>query len=82
MLSLILHRAPTQGFYRVDLTNNLFGEYSVAREWGRQGRSLGLRIRLYGNLREAAQAADHWRRGAQRRGYSLTEEYVAGPRPS
>ncbi|HEY0212869.1 MAG TPA: WGR domain-containing protein [Paenirhodobacter sp.] len=74
MLSLILHRAPTQGFYRVDLTGNLFGEYSVAREWGRQGRPLGLRVALFGNLREAAQAADHWQRGARRRGYRAQED--------
>ncbi len=73
MLSMILHRAPTLGFYRVDITGNLFGEYSVAREWGRQGRALGRRVSLFGNLREAARAADHWRHGAQRRGYALSE---------
>ncbi|HEY0275600.1 MAG TPA: WGR domain-containing protein [Paenirhodobacter sp.] len=78
MLSLILHRTPTQGFYRVDVTGNLFGEYSVAREWGRHGRPLGHRVSLFGNLREAAQAADHWHRGAQRRGYRISEGPFGG----
>lgn len=43
MLTLLCHRvtddataAPTH-FYRVDVTYNLFGEYTVMRAWGQVG---------------------------------------------
>ncbi len=75
MLSCLFYRArPARRprFYRVEITYNLLEEVSVLREWGvagRPGRSL---IRIYGNLREASQAADHWRDNAVRRGYQPT----------
>jgi len=73
MLSLLLHRAPTRGFYRVEIAYNLFDEYSVLREWGRQGRRRGTRVNWYSNLRDAVQAAERWRGRALARGYRLTE---------
>ncbi|MGR3636572.1 MAG: WGR domain-containing protein [Shimia sp.] len=56
-------------FYRVEIAMNLFEEVSVMREWGvagGQGRSM---VSIFGNLREASNAADSYRRRAQRRGY-------------
>ncbi|MBD3788184.1 MAG: WGR domain-containing protein [Sphingomonadales bacterium] len=73
MLSLLLHRAPTRAFYRVEITYNLFSEYTVLREWGRQGRRRGARVNWFSNLREAAVAAERWRGRALARGYDLTE---------
>ncbi|MEZ5798172.1 MAG: WGR domain-containing protein [Paracoccaceae bacterium] len=67
MLSFLLHVEAR--FYRVELTENLFGEYSVTREWGRRG-SRGRQVLVwFANLREAVIAADLWRRQAMRRGY-------------
>lgn len=56
-------------FYRIEIAMNLFSEVSVLREWGiagGQGRSV---INLYGNLREASEAADGHRFRALKRGY-------------
>ncbi|MCT2540913.1 WGR domain-containing protein [Sedimentimonas flavescens] len=77
MLSLLLHRPTARAFYRVEIADNLFGEYSVLREWGRQGRRAGMRVNWFSNLREAARAADRWRGRAIRRGYRLTERRAA-----
>lgn len=68
LLSFLLLRANAR-FYRVEVAENLFGEYSVSREWGARGRPGQQRLAWFGNLREAVVAADAWRRGAQRRGY-------------
>ncbi|MDF1620316.1 WGR domain-containing protein [Pseudothioclava nitratireducens] len=77
MLSLIMHRARGLRFYRVEVSDTLFGEYLVEREWGRMGRASGTRRTWFSNLREAAQAADRWRHRAQNRGYALTERRYA-----
>ncbi|WP_339108429.1 WGR domain-containing protein [Thioclava sp. GXIMD4216] len=73
MLTLLLHRQCARDFYRVDVCDNLFGEYTVQREWGRHGRATGMRSVLFSNLRDAVQAADTWRMQAARKGYALTE---------
>lgn len=61
-------------YYRVDVAYNLFGEYSVLREWGLRGRpGAGAgqhRITWFANLREACIAAERWQKRARRRGYS------------
>ncbi|WP_339114041.1 WGR domain-containing protein [Thioclava sp. GXIMD2076] len=77
MLTLLLHRPSAQEFYRVEVSDNLFGEYTVQREWGRDGRARGMRNVLFTNLRDAVQAADTWRLKAARRGYALTEAVAA-----
>lgn len=60
-------------YYRVDVAYNLFGEYSVLREWGLRGRpgagSGQRRITWFSNLREACTAAETWQKRALRRGY-------------
>jgi predicted DNA-binding WGR domain protein len=61
-------------YYRVNVDYNLFGEYTVLREWGTRGRGDARggqsRIDWFANLREACLAAEHWQRRALRRGYA------------
>ncbi len=70
MLSFLLLHASAR-FYRVEVSENLFGEYSVCRAWGRRGRPGRERLHWFGNLRDAVTAADIWRRTALARGYRL-----------
>ncbi len=69
MMTFLLQRGagPARRFYRVELGYNLFGEYSVLRDWGR-----GQRIACFANLREAFAALERWTRRARRRGYETT----------
>lgn len=71
MLSFVLTSQATLSprFYRVAVEDNLFGEYSVSREWGRQGRRGHEILVWFSNLRDACLAAERWRRRAERRGY-------------
>lgn len=83
MLTLLCHRVtedanavPTH-FYRVDVTYNLFGEYTVIREWGQVG-SRGRNVNAwFANLRDAILVADQFYRRATDRGYCLTEKSFA-----
>ena len=83
MLTLLCHRvtddataAPTH-FYRVDVTYNLFGEYTVMRAWGQVG-SRGRNVNAwFSNLRDAIAVADQSYRRATGRGYRLTERVFA-----
>lgn len=80
MLTLLLHRAAPvarPSFYRVEVADNLFGEYTVLREWGAAGRGGRQVVAWFSNLREAVTAADRWHRRAQARGYRLTERALA-----
>jgi predicted DNA-binding WGR domain protein len=83
MLTLILHRTASglrpsgRSFYRVEVADNLFGEYSVLREWGAAGRRGRQSLHWFSNLREAVTAADICHRRAQTRGYHLTERRLA-----
>ncbi|MDZ4134212.1 MAG: WGR domain-containing protein [Paracoccaceae bacterium] len=60
-------------YYRVDVAYNLFGEYTVLREWGLRARCGALggqrRITWFSNLRDACLAAERWQKRAMRRGY-------------
>ena len=79
MITFVHHHAKRRHFYRVDVGYNLFGEYSVVREWGARGRNGTHRIVLFSNLRDAALAADRWHMNACAKGYELTERVVAEP---
>jgi len=74
LLTFLLTRAaPSRPrFYRVEVAYNLFGEYSVVREWGPQGRRGQHLLVWFSNLRDACIAAERWRKRAIRRGY-ITE---------
>lgn len=67
MLALLFTRPGR--FYRVEVTENLFGEYSVLREWGRSGRRARPLVAWFSNLRDAVIAAELWCRRAERRGF-------------
>ncbi len=71
MLSiLMIRKAKARArFYRVDVSHNLFGEYSVLRAWGSSGRGGRQLLVWFSNLREACIAAESWQKRAQRRGY-------------
>jgi len=63
-------------FYRVEVAYNLFGEYSVVREWGSMGQKGQHLLVWFSNLRDACMAAERWRKRAMRRGY-VTEGTIA-----
>lgn len=67
MLALVLVRAGR--FYRVEVAENLFGEYSVLREWGCAGQRVRPLVTWFSNLRDAVIAAERWGKGAERRGF-------------
>ncbi|WP_166417278.1 WGR domain-containing protein [Cochlodiniinecator piscidefendens] len=73
MISCLLFSTPKNGashrFYRIEICANLFNEYSLVREWGFVGRNGSQKIDLFGNLREAASAADTLLRRNSRKGY-------------
>ena len=62
-------------FYRVEVGYNLFGEYSVLREWG-TGRSATRLLHCFSNLGEACLAAERWARQIKRRGYTTKESFL------
>jgi predicted DNA-binding WGR domain protein len=70
---LLLNSKGRARYYRVDVDYNLFGEYSVLREWGLRGRPGAIsgqrQITWFANLREACLAAERWQKRAMRRGY-------------
>ena len=70
---LLRNRKGDARYYRVDVAYNLFGEYSVLREWGLRGKPGGgsgnRKITWFSNLREACLAAERWQKRAMRRGY-------------
>ena len=72
MLTFLLTRNSRQSsrFYRVEVAYNLFGEYSVVREWGPKGKRGQHLLVWFSNLRDACVAAERWRKRAQHRGYS------------
>lgn len=59
----------TSRFYRVEISANLFQEFSVLREWGKIGGKGQQIIRLFPDLRSASLAADTVREAKLRRGY-------------
>lgn len=59
-------------YYRVEVSYNLFGEYSVLREWGARGRGGAQLLVWFSNLRDACTAAERWHRRAQYRGFRPT----------
>lgn len=66
---MIRKSAPQTRFYRIEVVNNLFGEYLVMREWGAAGSNGRQLLVWFSNLRDACFAADRWRNKAAKRGY-------------
>jgi len=63
-------------YYRVEIAYNLFNEISVMREWGISGGKGRAMISIYGNLRDASDAADGFRNRAMERGYARNDRAV------
>jgi predicted DNA-binding WGR domain protein len=74
MTALTLHRTDfarnMRRFYFLDLQRDLFGEWSVVREWGRIGSPGKVRIDLYPTPQEAQAALDRQRQAKERKGYA------------
>lgn len=56
-------------FYRLALWPDLFGGYSVAREWGRIGSPGRVRCDAYSSAEEAGRALERLAQAKRRRGY-------------
>jgi len=56
-------------YYRIEISLNLFGEWSVVFDWGNSGNFGQQRIALFGDLRAASLAADRARERMLQRGY-------------
>lgn len=57
-------------YYRIEITLNLFGEWSVVFDWGQRGTRGRQRIALFNDLRAASRIADQVRERMLRRGYN------------
>ena len=57
-------------YYLLTVQPNLFGTWSLIREWGRIGQPGRVKIDLCESLEEAARAFEGKRRQKQRRGYA------------
>ena len=66
-------------FYALSVQPNLFGSWSLIKEWGRIGRGGRVRIDLCDSLDEAVTAYNVMLRQKQRRGY--TQEVLHGDSP-
>jgi predicted DNA-binding WGR domain protein len=56
-------------FYRLDVQPDLFGQWTLWREWGRIGRGGQVRMDTFATADQAATALDKMRRAKVRRGY-------------
>jgi len=56
-------------FYVMYITKNLFGEWSLVREWGRIGQSGQMRVDWCGSLEEAQSIFEKKRLEKVRKGY-------------
>lgn len=56
-------------FYRISVTRNLFGEWTLLREWGRIGRGGQVRIAFFVDKEAAEAALEALKRTKERRGY-------------
>lgn len=70
-------RAPAQNmfrFYRMAVLPNLFGEWTLLREWGRIGCGGQVRLDLFAERGQAERSLQALERAKRRRGY-----LAAGP---
>ena len=56
-------------YYSLIVTPDLFGEFALARAWGRIGQSSAVRIELHDTEASAIDALTVWRARKTRRGY-------------
>ncbi len=63
-------------FYTLVLLPNLFGEWTLCREWGRIGQSGKVRMELFANENEAKVALVVLEAAKRQRGYWLRPEQL------
>ena len=56
-------------FYRLDVQPDLFGAFTLVREWGRIGRGGRLQLEGFASADEAQAALERQRHVKERRGY-------------
>ena len=66
-------------FYRLAIWPDLFGGFSLAREYGRIGQDGRLKFDPHPDIDTAARAFARLFRQKQRRGYALLDGSAAGP---
>lgn len=75
MQSVLLYRIDPaknmQRFYRLDIQRDLFGNYCLAREYGRIGKPGQMRSVPYPSEDEAERAFQKQRARKERRGYAV-----------
>jgi len=64
-------------FYSLAVLPNLFGEWSLQREWGRIGRSGQIRISFFPSQSQALQAFHLLKAAKIKRGYQVTPEQLS-----
>ena len=72
MFTVLRKRDPQRNmarFYELSVQPNLFGSWSLIREWGRIGRGGRVKIELCDSLEEAISAYNVMLKQKQRRGY-------------
>jgi predicted DNA-binding WGR domain protein len=60
-----------QRFYSLDVQPDLFGAFTLIREWGRIGRGGRVKLEGFASAVEAQAALERQRYVKERRGYSL-----------
>ena len=69
----VLHRIDPDSnmhrFYRMEVVQGLFGDWSLIREWGRLGSHGHVRLDWFGSRAEAQNACDVLTKAKRRRGY-------------
>lgn len=82
MIGILLHQDATdrpRRYLRVEISENLFGEYSLHREWGAEGGKRHSSITWMSNLRDAVIAAEQERQAALACGFSQSGTMVDQP---
>ena len=59
-------------YYRLDLQPDLFGLWTLIKEWGRMGKPGQARMESFDTIAEARDALDVHQRGKEKRGYKQT----------
>lgn len=64
-------------FYSLTILPNLFGEWSLQREWGRIGRNGQIRITFFPTQHQAMHAFQRIRTAKLKRGYSIIPQQLS-----
>lgn len=77
-----MRREPTRNqhrFYRITITQTLFGFWTMVREWGRIGHPGAVRKMEFAAEGEACEAGERWGKWKEQRGYRIIERRQENP---